>query len=86
MDQVEIDILDTELLQSRIETLLNTLMEGTGDLARDLPKPKPREPIRKIRGWGFCGFSTTHEDLGSRYARLTYTLPNVFLVVIQPIT
>jgi hypothetical protein len=36
MDQVEIDIVDTELLQSGIETLLNTLVEGTRDLARDL--------------------------------------------------
>ena len=36
MDQVQIDIIDTEVLESGIETLLNTLMECIRELARDL--------------------------------------------------
>jgi hypothetical protein len=37
MDQVEIDVINTELLQSGIETFLNALVEGVRDFARDLP-------------------------------------------------
>lgn len=44
MDQVKIDIVNTEVLQSGIETLSNALMEGAPDLARDLPKKKKNDP------------------------------------------
>ena len=37
MDQAEINILDAELLQSRIKTPSNALAEGTRELAHDLP-------------------------------------------------
>lgn len=36
MDQVEIDVINTEVLQSGIKALLNALMKGTRDLTRDL--------------------------------------------------
>ena len=36
MDQVQIDIIDTEVLESGTETLLNALMECIRELARDL--------------------------------------------------
>ena len=41
MDQVKIDIVDTKVPQSDIETLLNTVVEGTPDLTRDLPGKQP---------------------------------------------
>ena len=37
MNQVEVDIVNTEVLQSGIETLMNPLVESIPDLARDLP-------------------------------------------------
>jgi len=36
MDQVEINIINSEVLQSGIETLSNALVEGVRELARDL--------------------------------------------------
>ena len=45
VDQVEIDIVDTKVLQSRIKTLLNALMVGVRELAGDLPKNQTREPV-----------------------------------------
>ena len=48
MDQVKIDIVDTEVLQSGIEALLNALVEGARELTRDLPKKKRTNP--KTRG------------------------------------
>ena len=39
MDQVKIDIVDTKVPQSDIETLLNAVVEGTPDLTRDLREP-----------------------------------------------
>jgi hypothetical protein len=82
MDQVEIEIVNPEFLQSGIKTLINALVEGIRDLARDLPNQDPRavsSPARvSIR------HSCTHEDLGSRYTRLTDTLSDVLFIVIHP--
>ena len=44
MDQVKIDIVDTKVPQSDIETLLNAVVEGTPDLTRDLPGKQPDPP------------------------------------------
>ena len=38
MDQIKIDVIDTEVLESRFEALSNALVEGVGELTRDLPK------------------------------------------------
>ena len=46
MDQVKIDIVETEVLQTGIEALLNALMKGVRELTRDLPKRKnPRKTL-----------------------------------------
>jgi len=82
VDQVEVEIVNTELLQSGIKTVLNTLVEGVRELARDLPKPNPQVINRSTRGESLCGSPSTHEDLRARYTGLAYTLSNVFLVVI----
>jgi len=37
MDQIKIDVIDTEVLQSRFEALPNALVEGVRELTRDLP-------------------------------------------------
>ena len=47
MDQIKINIVNTEVLQSGIETLLNALVEGTRELAGDLQKPAIKgSPVR----------------------------------------
>ena len=53
MDQVKIDVLNTEVLQSGFKTLPNTLMVGTRELARNLQKPRagatrPRGPSANL--------------------------------------
>jgi len=80
VDQVEIDIVNTELLQTGIKTLLDTFVVGIRELACDLQDPSPQIINQSVRG----GPASTHEDLRSGYTGLTYTLSNVFLVVIQP--
>ena len=37
MDQVKIDVIETEVLQTGIEAFLNALMKGVRELTRDLP-------------------------------------------------
>ena len=80
MDQVEIDIVNAELLQTGIKTLLDTLVECVCELARDLQEQSPQAINKSAQ----CGPASTHEDLRSWYTGLTYTLSNVFLIVIQP--
>lgn len=48
MDQVEIDVVDTEILQRRIKTLSNALVEGSRNLARDLPNESRQRPKTEI--------------------------------------
>lgn len=40
MDQVKVDVIDTEVLQSGVEALLDALVEGVRELTRDLPGGK----------------------------------------------
>ena len=48
MDQIKIDVIDTEVLESRFEALSNALVEGVGELTRDLPK-KYNQSERSLR-------------------------------------
>ena len=41
VDQVKVDVVDTEVLQSGVEALLNALVGGVRELTRDLPEKKP---------------------------------------------
>jgi len=45
MDQVKVNVVDTEVLQSGVEALLNALVGGIRELTRDLPKT--RKPVQK---------------------------------------
>ena len=38
MDQIKVDVIDTEASQRDVEALLDTVMKGTPDLTRDLQK------------------------------------------------
>ena len=40
MDQVKVDVIDTEVLQSGVEALLDALVGGVRELTRDLPGGK----------------------------------------------
>ena len=59
---------------------MNTLVGGIRELACDLPKRSQEPIIQSVRG----GSSFTHENLRPGYTGLTYTLSDIFLIVIQP--
>jgi hypothetical protein len=78
MDQVQIDVIDAEVLESGIETLLDALMVCVRELARDLPNG-----ANLISGRSEI-ISKTYEYLRTGYTRLAYALSDVFLVIVQP--
>ena len=85
MDQVKINVVNTEVLQSGIEALLNALVGGVRELACDLPNRQPMSTQTVNKSGQPGSMLSTYEDLRPRYPRLAYTLSHVFFIVIQPI-
>lgn len=74
MNQVEVNIVDTETLQSRIKAFLNALVGGVRELARDLPKSTD-DGDQRLAETPVCGPSVTHEDLGPTEVHQTAVYP-----------
>ena len=60
MDQVKINVVDTEVLQGGIKALLNALVEGVRELTRDLPKKNRSKNPRKVLISDQGGISVRH--------------------------